>query len=124
MKNDKKTIFIVDDAKSNLEVYSSALADTYTVFTLDSALRLLKMLERVIPDLILLDVEMPDMDGYEALAKIKSDERFKNIPVIFISAHVGATKETRGMELGAVDYIKKPVMIPILVRRIEKHIKG
>ena len=118
----RKTIFIVDDNKSNLVVGSDALAETYKVYTLDSGARLLKMLEKIMPDLILLDVEMPEMDGYEVLERLKSDYRFEEIPVIFLTAHSGAETELKGLTMGAIDYITKPFSPPLLRHRIEQHL--
>ncbi|MCL2839500.1 MAG: response regulator [Defluviitaleaceae bacterium] len=123
MKADKKIIFIVDDNKSNLVAGSEALSGTYRVFTLDSGVRLLKMLEKLIPDLILLDVEMPEMNGYEALSLIKRDSRFEHIPVIFLTALDSAETELKGLSLGAADYITKPFFPALLVKRIENHLK-
>jgi len=123
MNIDKKTVFIVDDNKSNLVAGSEALAGTYKVFTLDSGARLLKMLEKLIPDLILLDVEMPEMNGYEALAKIKRDSRFEHIPVIFLTALDSHETELKGLSLGAADYITKPFMPSLLIKRIDIHLK-
>ncbi|MCL2616994.1 MAG: response regulator, partial [Defluviitaleaceae bacterium] len=114
MENRKKIIFIVDDNKSNLTVGSEALSGQYTVFTLDSGARMLKMLEKLVPDLILLDVEMPEMNGYEALEHIKRDSRFEQIPVIFLTALSSTETELRGLSLGAVDYIIKPFSPPLL----------
>ena len=123
MNKDKRIIFIVDDNKSNLVACSQVLDGAYRVFTLDSGARLLSMLEKLIPDLILLDVEMPEMNGYEVLAQIKCDSRFENIPVIFLTALDSAATELKGLSLGAVDYITKPFLPPLLLKRIEMHLK-
>ena len=123
MKIDKRIIFIVDDNRSNLVACSEVLEGSYRVFTLDSGTRLLSMLEKLIPDLILLDVEMPEMDGYEVLEQIKRDSRFEQIPVIFLTALDSAATELKGLSLGAVDYITKPFLPPLLLKRIEMHLK-
>ncbi|MCL2387263.1 MAG: response regulator [Defluviitaleaceae bacterium] len=123
MKTERKTIFLVDDNKSNLVVGSDALNGSYRVFTLDSGARLLKMLEKLVPDLILLDVEMPEMSGYEVLGKLKDDDRFRSIPVIFLTALDTAETELKGLSLGAIDYITKPIMPPLLLKRIELHLQ-
>jgi diguanylate cyclase (GGDEF)-like protein len=75
------------------------------------------------PDLILLDVMMPDMDGFEVCRQLKSDESTRDIPVIFITALADAASEARGLEIGAVDYISKPIRLPIVRARIRTHLK-
>ena len=122
MEPDKSTIFIVDDNKSNLVTASEALAGDYRVITMDSGARLLKMLEKLIPDLILLDVEMPEMDGYAVMERLKQDWRFEQIPVIFLTALDSAETELKGLTMGAADYILKPFMPRLLLKRIEQHL--
>src|SRR5215510_13518953 len=104
----KKTIFLVDDDLTDLELGSNALSEQYDVVTLSSGILLLKVLERRIPDLILLDVDMPDMNGYETIKKIKSHREFRNIPIIFLTAKNDVDSELEGFSLGAIDYIIKP----------------
>ena len=120
--NAKKVIFIVDDNKTNLVVAGEALAERYKVITLDSGARLLTMLEKLRPHLILLDVRMPDLDGYEVIQRLKADFRFEDIPVIFLTALNASEDEFHGLELGATDYIQKPFFPPLLLRRIEMHL--
>jgi len=81
-----------------------------------------QLLEKITPDLILLDVEMPEMDGFEALSKLKSDEKLKTIPVVFLTAMNDAESEIRGFDIGAVDFIIKPFSPPVLIKRVETHI--
>lgn len=119
----KKTIFLVDDNRSNLEVGYNALAGFYKVLTFDSGSRLFKMLEKLIPDLILLDIEMPEMGGYEVMERIKSMERLSHIPVIFLTALDEDETELTGLSLGAIDYILKPFSPPLLLKRIELHLQ-
>jgi putative two-component system response regulator len=119
---DRKTIFLVDDDLTNLVVGQKALSDTYEVFTLNSGARLLKMLEKSIPDLILLDVEMPEMNGYEVITALKSDSRTSAIPVVFLTAKNDGESELEGLTLGAIDYIIKPFSPPLLLKRIEVHL--
>jgi putative two-component system response regulator len=99
------------------------LNDTYKTFPLPSAERMFKMFEKIMPDLILLDVDMPEMDGFEALSILKSEEKFKDIPVIFLTAKNDAESEIRGFEIGAIDFINKPFSPPVLLKRIEAHIE-
>jgi len=118
----RKTIFLVDDDLTNLTLGIKTLNEHYDVFTLDSCARLLKMLEKHVPDLILLDVEMPEKNGYQTIELIKSKNEFKDIPVIFLTAQSDAENELRGLSLGALDYIIKPFSPPLLLKRIEVHL--
>ena len=121
-QNTKQTIFIVDDNVTNLAIGKNALIETYHVFTFNSGERLFKMLEKYIPDMILLDVEMPQMDGYEVIKRLKKDSRTKNIPVAFLTAKSEGENEMEGLTLGAIDYIIKPFSPPLLRKRIEVHL--
>ena len=107
---------------TNLIVGKNALADKYNVFTLASGELLLEMLENKIPDLILLDVNMPTMDGYQTIAAVKSNPTTSEIPVIFLTALDNDDKELKGLSLGAVDYIRKPFSPSLLCKRIEVHL--
>jgi putative two-component system response regulator len=117
-----KTIFVVDDSDTNLSMAENALEDLYCVMTLPSAAKMFTLLEKVSPDLILLDIEMPEMNGFEALQKLKSHDQFTGIPVIFLTAISDATIEAQGFELGAVDFIIKPFSAPVLLNRIKTHL--
>jgi putative two-component system response regulator len=123
MSEARKTIFLVDDNVTNLTVGRTALSGNYNVSTINSGERLLKMLEKSIPDLILLDIEMPDIDGYDAIRVIKSRKETEHIPVIFLTAKNDAEGELEGLALGAVDYITKPFSAPILLKRIGMHLE-
>jgi len=118
-----KTVFIVDDNDTNLMAAKLALSGIYKTFALPSSERMFQLLERLTPDLILLDVDMPEMDGYQTIQTLKSSSKHKSIPVIFLTAKQDAESEIRGFELGALDYINKPFSPPVLVRRIETHIE-
>ncbi|MCL1894478.1 MAG: response regulator [Holophagaceae bacterium] len=119
----KKKIMIIDDNTTNLAVGKSALQDSYDVLTVNSGERGLQILEKILPDLILLDVDMPDMDGYETIKLIKaSNAELASIPVIFLTARGDASSELDGLTLGAVDYIHKPFSPPLLQKRIELHL--
>ena len=123
MENDKKTIFLVDDDMTNLTVGKKVLSGVYTVVTLNSGSRLFTMLKKITPDLILLDVNMPEMDGYDVIRQLKSEESaFKEIPVIFLTALQDEEKELLGLSLGAIDYITKPFSPPLLLKRLEVHL--
>jgi putative two-component system response regulator len=118
-----KTIFIVDDNDTNLTAAKTALDGTYKVYALQSAALMFNFIEKITPDLILLDVDMPEMDGFEAMKLLKSDERLKSIPVIFLTAKNGAPTEIQGFKLGALDFINKPFSPSILINRIESRIE-
>ncbi|MDR2542594.1 MAG: response regulator [Treponema sp.] len=118
----KKTIFLVDDDITNLALGNDTLCQLYKVFTMNSGIRLLKMLETHTPDLILLDVEMPEMNGYETIRLLKDKEETKNIPVVFLTAQSDVESELKGLSLGAIDYIIKPFSPPLLIKRIEIHL--
>lgn len=118
-----KIIFIVDDNATNLVTAKNALADAYKTFALPSAERMFQLLEKIMPDLILLDVDMPEMNGFEALSILKADERYRNIPVVFLTAKNDSKSEIDGFEIGAIDFIIKPFSPPVLIKRIETHIE-
>lgn len=122
MDETRYTIFYVDDDKTNLQIGRHILSGVYNVFSMDSAAKLMKMLERQIPDLILLDVEMPEMNGYEVIQIIKSNPHYSEIPVIFLTAKSDSDNEMEGLSLGAIDYIIKPYSPPLLLKRIEVHL--
>ena len=116
------TLFLVDDNPTNLTVGRAALIGKYNVITIPSAEKLLKLLEKNTPSLILLDVEMPEMNGYEAIRRIKENPRTADIPVVFLTAMTDTASELEGLSLGAIDYITKPFSPPLLLKRIEVHL--
>ena len=115
-------IIIVDDNISNLTQGRNILKSFYEVFPAPSADKLFEILENVIPDLILLDVAMPDKDGYETIKELKANPLYREIPVIFLTAKTDSDSELLGFDLGAVDYIGKPFNPPLLLKRIEKEL--
>jgi len=115
-------IILVDDNATNLITGRSILKSSYKVYPALSAAKLFDILDKVIPDLILLDIFMPEMDGYETIIKLKADTRFQEIPVIFLTAMDGEENELKGLELGAADYIAKPFSAPLLLKRIENQL--
>jgi putative two-component system response regulator len=118
-----KTIFIVDDNDVNLSTAEKALSKQYRAFTLPSASSMFELLNNVVPDLILLDILMPQMDGFEAMRLLKDDTRYQGIPVIFLSGRSDAATEARGLEMGAADFISKPFSEPVLLNRIKTHLE-
>ncbi|MDR2591561.1 MAG: response regulator [Chitinispirillales bacterium] len=117
----RKTIFMVDDNLTNLTVGKNALLGAYRVFTIPSGKKLFEMLDKTTPDMILLDIEMPDMNGYEIIKLLKANETTADIPVIFLTARSDSGSELEGLSLGAIDYISKPFSPPLLLKRIEVH---
>ena len=122
-----KTIFIVDDNDVNLSTAEQALSKQYRVFTLPSADAMFELLSDIapelMPDLILLDILMPEMDGFEAMRLLKSDARYSDIPVIFLTGRNDPATEAHGFEIGALDFISKPFSEPVLMNRIKTHLE-
>ena len=117
------TIFVVDDVDTNLTTAREALKEKYRVMTMPSAARMFTMLERVTPALILLDIEMPDMDGFEVLQLLKANPDYAGIPVIFLTGITDFEVEARGFQLGVTDFIRKPFSAPVLLNRIKTHLE-
>ena len=105
---DKKIIFLVDDEPTNLFVGRAALEDHYDVLTLNSGAGLLKAIKKTMPDLIILDIDMPEMDGFEAIRLLKDNPKTVNIPVIFLTGRNDDGSKAKGLYLGAVDFLHKP----------------
>ena len=122
MDNTRHTIILVDDNISNLTQGKNILQTYYKVYPAPSAAKLFKTLENITPDLILLDIRMPEMNGYEAIKKLKADPRYAGIPVIFLTALDDEESEVEGFDLGAADYITKPFSASLLLRRIAKEL--
>ena len=122
LNNTRKKIILVDDVMANLDQGKSMLRAYYEVYAVLSAAKMFEILEKITPALILLDIEMPEMDGYDAIKKLKADERYADIPVIFLTARTDANSEVEGLNLGAVDYVTKPFSAPMLLKRIEKEL--
>ncbi|MDR3154395.1 MAG: response regulator [Deltaproteobacteria bacterium] len=118
----RRKVMIVDDDVTNLLFAKSALSDSYDVYTAPSAAKMFSLLEVVPPDLILLDISMPETDGYEAIRLLKADGRYAGIPVIFLTAMNNPQAEVNGLSVGAVDYISKPFEPELLRKRVEIHI--
>lgn len=104
-------ILIVDDTETNIDILVSTLAEEYELYVSLNGVEALEILEDTTPDLILLDIMMPEVDGYETIKEIKMNNKLKNIPVIFMSAISNMEGKSKGFSLGAVDYITKPFEI-------------
>ncbi len=119
----KPTILVVDDTPQNLSVMNDLLQDDYIVKVAPGGARALKVARaETPPDLILLDIMMPEMDGYEVCRQLKDDARTQHIPVIFLTAKAEQDDERQGFALGAVDYITKPISPPIVLARVKTHL--
>jgi putative two-component system response regulator len=116
-----KTIFVVDDSDTNLAKAEEALEDQFNVMTLPSAAKMFELLEKIKPDLILLDIEMPVMDGFSALEKLK-EGNWAGIPVLFLTGTINAAIEERCSALGAVGIVTKPFSPSVLLEQINSHI--
>ena len=119
----KKTVLLVDDAPANIQVANSILKDIYKIRIATSGAKALELANVTPPpDLILLDVMMPEMDGYEVCARLKIAPETRDIPVIFLTGQTEIEDETRGFEVGAVDYIHKPFSPAIAKARVQIHL--
>ena len=117
-----KTIFVVDDSDTNLSMAEAVLEDQYRVMTMPSAFKMFALLEKITPDLILLDIEMPEMDGFSALQKLKLDNKWSEIPVVFLTGRNDADVEADGFKMGAIDFVTKPFSAPVLLNRLKTHL--
>ena len=120
--NDKQSILVVDDTPLNIAVLTGMLEEQYSILTASSGVEALALVEQTPPDLILLDIMMPGMSGYEVCRILKSRAASTDIPVIFVSALTEANDERSGFEVGAVDYVTKPVKIDLVKARVKSHL--
>ena len=118
----QKTIFVVDDNDTNLSTAKEALKKQYRVITLPSAKKMFAHMEKVVPDLILLDIEMPEIDGFETLHLLKENTSRSGIPVIFLTSTTDTAIEARGFQMGVIDFITKPFSEHVLLNRIKTHL--
>jgi len=121
-EKERYKIIYVDDVSTSLITLKRRLSGYYEVYPAESADVLFKALEKIIPDIILLDINMPNHDGYEIIGNLKGDERYGHIPVIFITSHHDRESVVRGLSFGAVDFIVKPFETMSLVECIERHV--
>jgi diguanylate cyclase (GGDEF)-like protein len=123
MPHTPATVLVVDDAPSNLTILTESLRSEFDVRIATSGAEALRLVCEVPPDLILLDILMPEMDGYEVCRRLKATPSTRHIPVIFLTAKGDVADETLGLAIGAVDYIVKPVSIPIVQARVRTHVE-
>lgn len=119
-----QTILIVDDEPINIKALQLVLGEEHNlVFATTGEMALQMAVEEPQPDLILMDIVMPGLDGFEVCRLLKNDDRTRNIPVVFLTARWETSEEAKGLELGAVDYIRKPFSPPIIKARIRNHLE-
>ena len=122
-ESQRPTVLVVDDTEANVDILVEALGDTYSVSVAMDGPSALEAVAESAPDLILLDIMMPEMDGYEVCQRLKADVQVSQIPVIFLTAMTDVANKTRGFELGAVDYITKPFEMAEVQARVDTHLK-
>ena len=120
---EKRVLLLVDDDAENIQVVNAILKDNYKIRVAKNGARALELARlEPLPDLILLDVMMPEMDGYEACRCLKADCKTRDIPVIFLTGKTDVADEAHGFDVGAVDYIHKPFSPPIVTARVRTHL--
>ncbi|MDX2496446.1 MAG: response regulator, partial [Desulfobacterales bacterium] len=120
----KQKILIVDDTPENIQILMETLKDDYKIVAAINGEKALKMAEMIpLPDIILLDIMMPGMDGYEVCNRLKDNEKTRGIPVVFITALSEEEDEAKGLALGAVDYIAKPINPELVKARVRNHLE-
>ena len=121
---EKQAVLVVDDTPANIQVLMETLKDDYRIVAAVNGERALQLAASdPPPDIILLDIMMPEMDGYEVCAQLKADAKTRDIPVIFITAMSDTQDEAKGLELGALDYITKPISPPVVLARVKSHLE-
>ena len=121
---EKNRVLIVDDEPGNIKILSSVLAGDYALSVATSGKQALAVASAQSPDIILLDMVMPEMDGIEVCRALRADPATRDIPVIFVTSMGDSANEERGLEAGAVDYISKPISPPIVKARVKIHIQN
>lgn len=121
--NKKNSILIVDDERTNIKTLTAILSPEYNIYASGDGLDVIEIVDKLAPDVILLDVIMPEMDGYEVIAALKASEITRNIPVIFVTGLDSIDAEKKGLALGAADYIAKPFNPEIVKLRVHNQIK-
>ncbi|GHU51451.1 two-component system response regulator [Clostridia bacterium] len=122
MEYERKIVMIVDDNMTNLTMGKEMLKELYKVYPVPSAKIMFDLLKNITPDMILLDIEMPEVNGYEAIKWLKKHPQWADIPVIFLTSKADEGSELEGLVLGANDYVSKPFSAPLLLKRIENQL--
>lgn len=124
MENNKKYILIADDEPLNQSVFREMLIDDYEIHIVGDGKQCLDSVEERIPDLLLLDISMPNMNGIEVCQKLREREDTKNLPIVLVSAYASADDHARGLAVGATDYVSKPFDITLFHERIRELISN
>jgi diguanylate cyclase (GGDEF)-like protein len=119
----RRRVLIVDDQPQNIRVMGEVLRHEYEVFFAANGAKAIEIAQSTNVDLILLDVVLPDLDGFEVCSRLKADERTSGIPIIFVTAREETSDEARGFSAGGVDYITKPIRPPVLLARVRTHLE-
>jgi diguanylate cyclase (GGDEF)-like protein len=119
----KNSVLVVDDENSNIMMLTHILSPVYTVYAVKNGLKAIEAAEKYLPDVVLLDIVMPDMDGYAVIAALKDSDNTRDIPVIFITGLSNSEDEEKGLNMGASDYISKPFSPAIVNLRVKNQIK-
>ena len=122
--NDKNRVLIVDDEPGNIKILSNVLAGDYALSVATNGAQALQVAQVQMPDIVLLDMVMPEMDGIQVCEALKANEQTQDIPVIFVTSMSDTANEERGLDAGAVDYISKPISPPIVKARVKIHIQN
>ncbi len=120
---ERPTVLVVDDTPANLSLLSNLLKEQYRIKVANNGLKALELAAAAPPDLILLDIMMPEMDGYEVCRRLKANEATRQVPVIFLTAKTETEDEELGFSVGAVDFIHKPISPPIVAARVKTHLE-
>ncbi len=123
MSDERANILVIDDTPGNLSLLNQLLRTQYRVKLANSGARGLELAAMSRPDLILLDIMMPEMDGYEVFRKLKADPSTSKVPIIFLTAKLGAEDEEQGLAMGAVDFIHKPIAPSVVLARVRTHLQ-
>ena len=117
------TVMVVDDVEANVDILGEVLGEDYDISVAMDGETALELVREIHPDLILLDVMMPEMSGYEVCTQLKADPKTAGIPIVFVTAMGEVEDETKGLELGAIDYLVKPISPPIVKARVKNHLE-
>ncbi len=121
--NERPTVLVVDDTPANLSLLSNLLKEQYRIKVANSGIKALELAAAAPPDLVLLDIMMPEMDGYEVCRRLKASDATRHVPVIFLTAKTRIEDEELGFSVGAVDFIHKPISPPIVVARVKTQLE-
>ncbi|MCP4022715.1 MAG: response regulator [Desulfobacteraceae bacterium] len=124
MNDDRSLVLIVDDNATNLDLLVNTLNEEYKIGIAKNGLKAIQYAEKFMPDLILLDIQMPELDGYEVCSHLQSNKDTKDIPVIFITAMSNLESKTKGFEIGGVDYVTKPFHSAEVTARVRTHLSN